>query len=300
LLALGLSSRGIEHRIARGRLHLVARGVYAVGRLALSEHGRWMAAVLACGGDLDAAGGVRVGGRPCSHVALSHGSAAALFGIGLEEAGRIEISTPSSNDRRVPGVRFYRRQRLKPGWLVIHDGIPVTSPVQTLIDLAARHDQRTVERFVNEADRLRLVRTDVLRKALADHPGERGVDRLRTILDRRTFRYTRTELERAFIPIATSVGLPLPHTSVYIDGHEVDFYFPTINLVIETDGLTYHRTPSQQAKDLERDQDHEAAGTHSLRFSHAQIKYEPERVRRVLAATASLLTAPESAAIIPS
>jgi very-short-patch-repair endonuclease len=274
--------------------------VYAVGRLALSEHGRWMAAVLACGGDLDAAGGVRVAGRSCSPVALSHGSAAALFGIGLEEAGRIEISTPSSNDRRVPGVKFYRRQRLKPGWFIIWDGIPVTSPVQTLIDLAARHDRRTVERFVNEADRLRLIRTDALRKAVVDHPGERGVDRLRTILDRRTFRYTRTELERDFIPIATAAGLPLPQTSVYVDGHEVDFYFPTINLVIETDGLTYHRTSSQQAKDLERDQDHEAAGTHALRFSHAQIKYEPDRVSRVLRATASLLTGQKSAAIISS
>jgi very-short-patch-repair endonuclease len=165
----------------------------------------------------------------------------------------------------------------------------VTSPVQTLIDLAARHDQRAVERFVNEADRLRLVRTDTLRKALADHAGERGVERLRTILDRRTFRYTRTELERDFIPIATAIGLPRPQTSVYINGHEVDFYFPTINLVIETDGLTYHRTPAQQAKDRERDQDHTAAATPHLRFTHAQIKYEPERVRRVLSATASVL-----------
>lgn len=245
-----------------------------------------MAAVLAAGGP-----GV---------AALSYSSAAALYRIGDERASGIEVTRLSADPIRLKGVAVHRRPGLKPGWFVFHDGIPVTSPVQTVIDLAARHDQRTVERFVNEADRLRLIRTDDLRKALADHPGERGVDRLRTILDRRTFRYTRTELERDFIPIARAVGLPLPQTSVYIDGHEVDFYFPTINLVIETDGLTYHRTPSQQAKDLERDQDHEAAGTHALRFSHAQIKYEPDRVSRVLRATASLLTGPESAAIIPS
>lgn len=234
-----------------------------------------MAAILACGGP--------------GMAALSHSSAAALFKIGVEWATGIEVSRFVGDPIRIPGVKVYRRPGLKPGRFVLHDGIPVTSPVQTLIDLAARHDQRTMERFVNEADRLRLVRTDALREALADHPGERGVDRLRTILDRRTFRYTRTELERDFIPIATSAGLPLPQTSIYIDGHEVDFYFPTINLVIETDGLTYHRTPSQQAKDLERDQDHEAAGTHALRFSHGQIKYEPDRVERVLAATLSLL-----------
>ena len=85
--------------------------------------------------------------------------------------------------------------------------------------------------------------------------------RLRAILDRRTFRYTRSELERAFLPLARAAGLPLPRTSVYVNGHEVDFHFPALDLVIETDGLTYHRTPAQQAKDLERDQDHFVAGT---------------------------------------
>jgi hypothetical protein len=160
----------------------------------------------------------------------------------------------------------------------------VTSPVQTLIDLAARHDQVTVERFVNEADHMRVVRTDVLRKALDAHVGQRGVGRLRVILDRRTFLYTRSELERAFPPLARAVGIPLPRTSVYVNGHEVDFHFSALDLVIETDGGTYHRTPAQQAKDSERDQDHTAAGTPHLRFTHSQIKYEPERVTRILRA----------------
>ena len=244
-----------------------------------------MAAILACGGP-----GV---------AALSHSSAAELFGIGVEWRSSIEVTRLSFDPIRVPGVKVYRRANLKAGF-VFRDGIPVTSPVQTLIDLAARHDQVTVERFVNEADRLGLVRTDDLRNALDQHHGERGVGRLREILDRRTFRYTRSELERAFLPLARAAGLPLPHTSVYVNGHEVDFHFPTLDLVIETDGLTYHRTPSQQARDSERDQDHSAAGTHPLRFTHAQIKYEPERVLRTLRATASHLRDRKSAAIIPS
>jgi very-short-patch-repair endonuclease len=185
---------------------------------------------------------------------------------------------------RVPGVKVHRRPALADGF-DLFDGIPVTSPVQTLIDLAARHQQPFVERLVNEADRLGLVRTDDLREALDRHQGERGVARLRSILDRRTFRYTRSELERAFLPLARSAGLPPPRTSVFVNGHEVDFHFPTLDLVIEADGLTYHRTPAQQAKDSERDQDHAAAGTPHLRFSHAQIKYEPERVTRILRAT---------------
>jgi very-short-patch-repair endonuclease len=232
-----------------------------------------MAAVLACGGPETAA--------------LSHSSAAALFGIGVERAAGIEVSRLSLDPIRMPDVRVHRRRGLQPGWSVLHEGIAVTSPVQTIVDLAARHEQATVERLVNEADRLGLVRTDDLRDALDDHVGERGVARLRTILDRRTFRYTRSELEWAFLPLVRQAGLPTPRTSVYLNGHEVDFHFPSLNLVVETDGLTYHRTPSQQAKDRERDQDHLAAGTASLRFTHAQIRFEPARVVRILRSTAS-------------
>lgn len=246
LLGLGLTRHGIHHRVSRGRLHPVARGIYSVGTPELTQRGRWMAAVLASGGR--------------GKAALSFSSAAALLGIGVERAAGIEVTRLSVDPLRLRGVKVHRRPGLKPGWFVLYDRIPVTSPVQTLIDLAARHEARLVERYVNEADRLRLVPTDDLRKALEDHVGERGVARLREILDRRTFRYTRSELERAFLPLARAAGLPLPRTSVYVNGHEVDFHFPSLDLVVETDGLTYHRTPAQQAKDSERDQDHIAAG----------------------------------------
>src|SRR3954454_14950432 len=74
LLALGLSSRQIERRIASGRLHPTWRGVYAVGRPLLGRCGRWMAAVLACG----------------PGAVLSHGSAAAVWGFGTEQGGMID------------------------------------------------------------------------------------------------------------------------------------------------------------------------------------------------------------------
>lgn len=274
LFGLGLTRRGIEHRCARGRLHFVGRGIYAVGRAELTPYGRWMAAVLAAGGP-----GI---------AALSYSSAAALYGIGVERAAGVEVTRLSEDPIRVKGIKVYRRPGLRPGWFVVREGIPVTSPAQTLIDLAARHDQVTVERCVNEADRLKVIRTDDLREALDAHGGERGVARLRDILDRRTFRYTRSELERAFLPLVRAAGLPLPLTSVYVSGHEVDFYFPALGLVVEADGLTYHRTPSQQAKDRERDQDHTGAGLTPLRFTHAQIKYEANRVTRILRSAASI------------
>jgi very-short-patch-repair endonuclease len=284
LLALGLTASGVKHRIARGRLHPLSRGVYAVGRPGLTANGRRMAAVLACGGDLTVDGGVQLwpnrNWRP--PVFLSHASAAALFAIGSQPRGAIEVSTVHSGKHRVPRVRLHRRPGLRPDAGGYYDGIPVTSPVQTLIDLATRYERGPMERAINEADKFGLVRTDDLRRALDDHAGEPGVGRLCTILDRRTFAYTRSELERVFIPLARKAGLPKPRTSVYVNGHEVDFHFPSHNLVVETDGLTYHRTPAQQAKGLVRDQEHTAAGMTPLRFSHGQIRYEPDRVVRVL------------------
>jgi very-short-patch-repair endonuclease len=289
-----LTTSGIEHRLARGRLHPVARAVYAVGRPTVTLNGRRMAAILSCGGDLDQVGEVQL--RPWRlappTVVLSHDSAAALLVIGSEPISRFEVSTVLESRSRLPGVKVHRRSGLRDGWYGFYEGIPVTSPVQTLIDLATRHGRPVVERSLNEADKLDLVRTDDLRQALDHHPGEPGVARLRAIIDRRTFRYTRTELERAFIPLARRAGLSLPRTSVFVSGHEVDFHFPDLKLVIETDGLTYHRTPAEQAKDRERDQAHTAAGLTQLRFTHGQIKFEPEHVERILRATASWLGHP--------
>ncbi|HEX7293946.1 MAG TPA: DUF559 domain-containing protein, partial [Solirubrobacterales bacterium] len=57
---------------------------------------------------------------------------------------------------------------------------------------------------------------------------------------------------------------------------------PDLGLVVETDGLQYHRTPAQQARDQLRDQTHLAAGLTSLRFNHAQVRYEPRHVRTTL------------------
>jgi very-short-patch-repair endonuclease len=69
----------------------------------------------------------------------------------------------------------------------------------------------------------------------------------------------------------------------------VDFFWPELELVVETDGLRYHRTPAQQAKDRVRDQAHIAAGLTPLRFTHGQIAYEQESVVDCLIAVAHRL-----------
>jgi hypothetical protein len=117
----------------------------------------------------------------------------------------------------------------------------------------------------------------------------RGVRVLRRILDRHTFRLSDTELEVLFRPIAAVAGLPAPLTKHVVNGFEVDFYWPNLGLVIETDGWRYHRTPSAQSRDALRDQTHTAAGLTPLRFSHYQVAHEPQYVRRILIETAANL-----------
>jgi very-short-patch-repair endonuclease len=77
----------------------------------------------------------------------------------------------------------------------------------------------------------------------------------------------------------------------------VDFLWPRLGFLVETDGLRYHRTPAEQARDRIRDQAHTAAGFVHLRFTHEQVRYETEHVLATLTATARLLPGP--AAIAP-
>ena len=173
---------------------------------------------------------------------------------------------------------------------MIRDGIPVTTPVLTLVDLATELDPLGIERAVNEADKRDLIDPETLRSALDDHAGERGVKILRKLLDKRTFRLSDSDLEILFRPIAAAAGLPLPLTKQVVNGFEVDFFWPDLGLVVETDGLRYHRTPSTQTRDARRDRAHILAGMTPLRFTHYEIKYESAQVREELSRIATRLT----------
>lgn len=273
LLALGFSSRSIEHRRETGRLHLVTRGVYAVGWPALDQHRRWMAAVLACGED----------------AALSHRSAAALLGIGTELPGRIDVSVSRRCELRRSGLLVRGRPSLAAGDLGLSNGIPVTSPTRTLIDLATELDIVAVERAVNNADKRDLVDPESLRAALDRYTGEPGVRPLRKLLDKLTFRLSDSDLEIYFRPIARSAGLPPPLSKQWVNGFEIDFFWPELGLVVETDGLRYHRTPSAQARDVQRDRAHVLAGMTPLRFTHYEVRYERRQVRQALAKAMAML-----------
>jgi very-short-patch-repair endonuclease len=228
-----------------------------------------MAAVLSCG----------------SGAALSHKSAGALWGI-VRAPRQIEVSAPKL--RRRPGITVYWRKNLE---VTEHEDIPVTQPVTTLVDLATCLSPDHLEAAVNEADKLDLVSAYELRSAIDSLPRRPGLRTLKGLLDRHDFVLTDSELERRFLPIARKAGLPKPLTGSYVNGFKVDFHWPDLRLVVETDGLRYHRTPAQQGRDRIRDQAHAAAGLTQLRFTRAQVKFEPGHVQSVLSAVAQRLSA---------
>jgi very-short-patch-repair endonuclease len=271
LLALGFTSDAVKHRLATGRLHLVRRGIYAVGRPELTREGRWMAALLATGED----------------AVLSHGSAAALWGIG-PEWHLIEVTVRHRAWSRLTDVKGRARPSLPEDDITIRRGIPVTTVPRTILDNAATPiSDASLERLVNEADVARGIDFDfrMLRRYCDLRGGEPGVRRLRALLDPETFRLSDSELERLFRPLAIAAGLPQPLTKVFVNGFEVDFHWPDLKLVVETDSLRYHRNAIKQSRDLLRDQVHTAAGLTTLRFTHWQIAREPRHVEAILAAT---------------
>ena len=261
-----------------------------------------MAAILVCGGD----GLTAV--SSCTAV-LSHRSAAALYGIGEERElwaqgpsrgdGRrrpdrigerlIEVTARRRGEHHRPGIRVRSRPSLPSTEVGTFAGIPVTSPVRTFLDLATDLPPNRLERAINEADKRDLIDPDALREALDNRRGEPGVRPLRLVLDRHTFRLSDDELELLFRPLARAAGLPVPLTKQTVDRFEVDFYWPDLGLVVETDGWRYHRTPSAQTRDALRFQHHTAAGRTPLRFSHYQVKYEPAHVEEILTRTATNL-----------
>src|SRR5262245_2705951 len=129
LLDAGLDRHAIVHRLDRGRLHVVHRGVYAVGYPVLKPEGRWMAAVLATGG------------------VASHRAAGAIWEVLTSE--RIEVTAATYKQR--PGIRVHR-SRLPQDEITVERGIPVTTVPRTLLDLAAVLARRHLARAVNEVE----------------------------------------------------------------------------------------------------------------------------------------------------
>lgn len=211
-----------------------------MGHPGLSHFGRWMAATLTCG----------------EGAAVSHRSAAELWGLLKPSDGPIDISIPGDAGRaRQSGLRLHRRVKFPTEVVTRRHGIPVTKPAHTIVDLRRVVSPEELRRAIRQADVLGL-----------PIPPETSLDR------------TRSDLEGDFLRLCRRHWLPAPEVNVRIGPRLVDFLWRERRLVVETDGYRYHRGRQAFEDDRSRDLDLRALGYDVLRFSYRQVSHEPERV----------------------
>jgi very-short-patch-repair endonuclease len=217
-------------------------------------------------------------------AAISNATGLALWGLArVDDDEPIHIAVPSTrHPEHRDGVRVHRRTPMPP--ITTCRGIAVVEPIYALLDVAVSWPRHRLEAAINDADKLGLLRTDEAVDKLGQLAGKRGVKNLRRALSAHTV--TDSDLERRFLRLVTRAGLPKPRTQDAVCGLRVDFHWPELRLVVETDGLTYHRTPAQQARDRRRDQILTAAGLTPLRFTNAQVRREGTSVIATLKAVA--------------
>jgi putative AbiEi antitoxin of type IV toxin-antitoxin system/uncharacterized protein DUF559 len=249
LHAISFSDTMIRDRLASGRLHRLYRGVYSVGHTIIPREGRWLAAVMGCG----------------DGAALSHRSAASLWGIRPSAAARIDITVPrTSGVRSSPAFVVHRPRR--PAETTRLDGIPVTTPGQTLADLAMALPRRQLEKALEMAEvvRLHVVVPD-------EHPGAK---RLAEASAHDLGTTTRSPLEDAFLELCDRHGIPRPLVNAVVEGFEVDFCWPDDRLVVETDGFEHHGTRAAFTRDRAKDAQLTVRGWRVLRFTEPQVRGE--------------------------
>lgn len=269
LLQCGLSRSAVSSRVAAGHLHLLYRGVYAVGHANVSTEGRFLAATRATDG------------------VLSHFSAATLYGLVVWDHRHPEVTTTAKRAHR--GIRIHRSSTLEPLDITHHKGIPVTSPARTVVDLAGQLPYRPLRRTVREAQR-QLVTIPQLLETLDRLGPRRGTANLTRILAT-GHAPTRSELEDTVLELILNAGFqpPVVNQPLRINGRTIvpDFRWPQQRLVIEADGAAWHDHRLTREDDADKQALLEAHGERVVRVTWTQaIARRTQTIARIKAAGA--------------
>jgi hypothetical protein len=227
LLALGFSKDEILGMVRCGLLHRMHRGVYAFGAPSRAPESRWAAALLAAG----------------TGSALDRTAAAAFHG---QMVVRHVIDVVAPTRRR--GDETMRIRTAKRFDIVERRGIRVTTPAQTLLDLAATG--WPIDRMTHEMAASGLLPLDELRAFARDRRGEPGA---RALAKAAGLPHTRSGRERAFARWLRELGVPAPVLNDRVGRLTVDCHWPKHDLVIELDHEQTHGAWWAQRRDEERD-----------------------------------------------
>jgi very-short-patch-repair endonuclease len=273
LRELGIGRSAMRHRIAKGSLHVVLPSVLAVGTPVLQSYGPQTAALLYAG----------------ENAVLSHESAAALWGLAAAPSF-VAVTLIGRHIQSQPGLRLHRLKTLDVRDVRLHHGFPVTSPARTLIDCAA--SGLPLDRLLNEARALKLVKDAEIHAAMERCPRRKGVKALRALLEaEKDTGFTRSKAERILKRLVKEAGLDPPIFNTHVEGMEVDAYWPRQRLVVEVDGVRFHGHYQAFQRDRAKANRLIAAGYVVLRFTWAQLTGRPVLVIATIARTLGRLEA---------
>lgn len=268
----GGSRQNAHNRVIAGRYVRVERSVLLANGAPRSWETRLLATLLAA---------------PPESL-TSHLAGGRRYGLpGCASAG-IEITTPRGRRFRRRGVRAHESRDLHLAQPRVLDGIPVTGPARTLLDLAGVVGDRLLLRMIEHARRTSLVTWTDLAEVLATHArrGRPGIRQLRRAVLANAHReeVTDTDMELLVLSLLREAGLPEPvvHHEVR-DGDrfvaEIDLAYPPQKLALECDG-DIHLRPEVRERDLVRQNDLVLLGWNVLRFSHKRVATRPGSVVR--------------------
>jgi len=272
LRRVGLSPSAVRSRVEEGSLYRVHEGVYAIGQPPMTREAQLMAAVLACG----------------EGAVLSHRSAAALWQLRKDVDGSIDVTAPNRRGRFPRGIAAHRDGTLTAADCTVLHEIPCTSLARTLLDLAAVVPMWALRKAVSEAEVLRLLDFEAMRRLIKRSRGRRGVARLRLILEELdpATKRTRSELERLFLAMCVKASLPRPEVNVSLDvvngTLEPDFLWRDAGLIVEADSRRFHDTYSAFQHDRLREQRLQLAGWRVSRCTWEQVEREPWRLAETI------------------
>lgn len=267
LRALGFSKGHISRAFEAGRLRRVHRGVYAVGHGRLSEHGRCLAAVLACG----------------DGAILSHHSAAWLWGLLPRCPHEASVTTPSRGHRRRT-IRVHRAAALSSRDRAERQGIPVTSLARTLLDLGATATARELTSAIDRARRLGRLDLDSVDALLARHGHAVAGKRLQQALSLyRKPVFDRARSELLFLDALEKEDVSPPVLNCWAGKWEIDAYWEAERFAVEVDGWEAHGSREAFEDDRLRIEEMKLEGIDCIRISARRIETHPKQVAQRIA-----------------
>lgn len=266
LLAAGLTRSQIQTRIERGQLEAIHQGVYTAAGIRDAPLRREAAALLACG----------------PAAALAGTTAARMWKLIPPSAATPPSSEPvqvvlaaGRRGRSRTGIEVHRSRTLTAKDVRHVDGLPVTSPERTLIDLAIPGvlTDRQLERALDEALAQRITTLPRIKDRVGKNPTLPGTARTRRLLaGRGSSAITDSDAEELFLSLIRQAGLPHPQAQARLDGFVVDFYWPEAKFAVEVDGYRWHQLKTNFERDRHKDRALLRRGIQTTRITWQQLQ----------------------------